>query len=74
MKEVITSCRDYNRIAAVMWFSDFKKASDSVKRTKLSKVLEESNVSPKLIGLVNMMLKLIVSNMRVRNETLLISG
>jgi Reverse transcriptase (RNA-dependent DNA polymerase) len=49
-------------------FIDFKKAYDSVKRSEVSKAMEEFAVPKKLIRLVQMTLKNSKGNVRVRGE------
>ena len=53
MKEIWMTCYEYN-IPAVVLFVDFKKAYDSVKRSKVIETMEEFGIPAKLQRLIIM--------------------
>ena len=65
MKEVWTTCYEYN-IPAVVLFVDFKKAYDSVKRSKVIEAMKEFEIPAKLQRLVIMTLKRTTCNVKTK--------
>ena len=65
MKEVWTTCYEYN-IPAFVLFVDFKKAYDSVKRSKVIEAMEEFAMPAKLQRLIVMTIKKTRCNVRTR--------
>ena len=68
VKEVLTTCYEY-KIPAVALFTDFRKAYDAIKRSKLVETLKALRVPKKIINLVKMTLDNTSSNIRSKNVT-----
>ena len=65
MKEIWTTCYEYN-IPAVVLYVDLKKAYDSVKRSKVIEVMEEIRIPAKLQRLIIITIKETRCNVRTR--------
>ena len=67
MKDVLMNCYEY-KIPAMVLFIDFNKAYDSVSRKQLLKAMREFGVSPKLVNLTRMTLKLTTGRVKVNGK------
>lgn len=67
IRQILEKCKEYN-VEIHQLFVDFRAAYDSVKRSKLWRVMEEFGIPSKLISLTKLTLCGATSRVRIRNK------
>lgn len=72
MKQMITICYEY-KIPAVILFIYFKKVYDSDKQIQIQQIMEEFNITPKLITLLYMTIRELKVTARINQDSVICS-